>query len=111
MEKIVSRIAGLGVPGLVLLVAIHTTGYAGGAAIIAALSALGPGGIIGGIATLGIIGLIVQGLAEFGLEAIFSDVVDELIRRGESRESILSKIESYPLSNSLKRKLREQVTR
>lgn len=111
MEKIVSRVAGLGVPGLVLLVAIHTTGYAGGAAIVAALSALGPGGIIGGIATLGVISLIIQGLTEFGLEAIFSDVVDELIRRGETRESIIAKIDTYPVTRSLKRKLREQVNR
>lgn len=111
MEKIVSRIAGLGVPGLVLLVAIHTTGYAGGAAIVAALSALGPGGIIGGIATLGVVGLIVQGLTEYGLEAIFSDVIDELIRRGETRESVIAKIDTYPVSLSLKRKLREQVNR
>lgn len=111
MEKVVSRIAAFGVPGLVLLTAIHTTGYAGGAAIITALSALGPGGIIGGIATLGVIGLIVQGLTEYGLEAICSDVIDELIRRGETRESILAKIEVYPISNSLKRKLREQVNR
>ena len=111
MEKIVSRIAGLGVPGLVLLVAIHTTGYAGGAAIVAALSALGPGGIIGGIATLGVVGLIVHGLTEYGLEAIFSDVIDELIRRGETRESVIAKIDTYPVSLSLKRKLREQVNR
>lgn len=111
MEKVVSRIAAFGVPGLVLLTAIHTTGYAGGAAIITALSTLGPGGIIGGIATLGVIGLIVQGLTEYGLEAICSDVIDELVRRGETRESILAKIEVYPISNSLKRKLREQVNR
>lgn len=109
MEKIVSRIAALGIPGLVLIVMIHTTGYAGGMAILLALSSLGPGGVLGGITTLGVIGLVAQGITEYGFEAVFSDVVDELIRRGESKESILLKIEAYPISRSLKRKLREQV--
>ncbi len=109
MEKLVSKIAALGVPGLILLVAINASGYVGGAAIVTALSALGPGGIIGGIATLGIIGLIVQGLTEFGMDAIFSAVVRELLKKGETKESILRKIEKYPISKSLKRKLRELV--
>lgn len=111
MEKIVSRIAALGVPGLVLILAIHTTGYAGGAAIITALAAIGPGGILGGIATLGVLGIIVQGITEYGMEAVFSAVIDELIRRGETQQSILYKIDRYPISRSLKRKLLEQVNK
>lgn len=39
MDKIVSKIAALGVPGLVLTVAIGATGLAGGAAITTALAA------------------------------------------------------------------------
>ena len=41
MDKIVSKIAALGVPGLVLTVAIGATGLAGGAAITTALAAIG----------------------------------------------------------------------
>lgn len=111
MEKIVSKIAALGVPGLVLVVAINASGFVGGAAIVTALSALGPGGIIGGIVTLGLISLIAQALTEFGMDAIFSAVVKELIKKGETKESILNKIEKYPVSKSLKRKLREQVNK
>ena len=111
MEKIVSKIAALGVPGLVLVVAINASGFVGGAAIVTALSALGPGGIIGGIVTLGLIGLIAQALTEFGMDAIFGAVVRELIKKGETKESILNKIEKYPVSKSLKRKLREQVNK
>ena len=51
MDKIVSKVAALGVPGLVLVIAINATGLAGGAAITTALAALGPGGMKGGIAT------------------------------------------------------------
>lgn len=107
MDKIVSKIVALGVPGLVLLLAVSATGYAGGAALTAGLAAIGPFGIIGGVATLGIILLISQAITEFGFEAIFVQVVKELIRRGETKESILSKINSYKISNSLKRKLKE----
>ncbi len=111
MEKIVSKVAALGVPGLILLVAMGATGLAGAASLTAALSALGPGGMIGGIAVLGVAGLVAQGLTEFGFDAIFTAVVKELYQRGETKESILAKVEKYPVSKSLKRKLREEIER
>ncbi len=109
MDKIISKIAALGVPGLVLVIAIGATGLAGGAAITAALAALGPGGMIGGIATLGVLGLISEGIAKYGIDAIFSGVVLELYKRGETKESILKKIEKYPVSKDLKRKLKDSL--
>lgn len=109
MDKIVAKIAALGVPGLVLVIAIGATGLAGGAAITAALAALGPGGMIGGIATLGVLGLISEGIAKYGMDAIFSAVVIELYKRGETKEYILNKIQKYPVSKDLKRRLRESL--
>lgn len=109
MEKIVSKIAALGVPGLILITAIGATGLAGGAAITTALAAIGPGGMIGGIVTLGIIGLISEGITEYGFDAIFNAVVKELYKRGETKNSILKKIEKYPVSKQLKRKLRDSL--
>ena len=109
MDKIISKVAALGVPGLILVVAIAASGLSGAAAITVALAALGPGGIIGGIATLGVYGLLVQGLTEFGFDAIFTGVVKELMKKGETKASILEKIEKYPVSKSLKRKLREEL--
>jgi hypothetical protein len=110
MEKLVSKLAALGVPGLVLLVAVSTSGLAGGAAIVAALSALGPGGIIGGIVTLGLIGLVAHDLTEYGVEKISCALIKELLKKGETKESILEKIAKYPISKSLKRHLKEVVT-
>ena len=107
MDKIVSKIVALGVPGLVLLLAIGVTGYVGAAAITAALCAIGPFGMIGGIATLGLIGLISQAISEYGFEKIFVQVVKELVKKGETKESILLKINSYKISKSLKLKLKE----
>ncbi len=109
MDKIVSKIAALGIPGLIFMVALSATGLAGGAAITAALAALGPGGMIGGIATLGIIGLISEAITEYGFDTIFSAVVNELYKRGENIDSLLKKIDKYPVSKSLKSKLKEKL--
>lgn len=109
MEKIISKIAALGVPGLILVVAMAATGFSGAAAVTAALAALGPGGMIGGIALLGVVGLLSQGLTEFGFNAIFSGVVKELYKKGETKTSIANKIEKYPVSKALKRKLKEEL--
>lgn len=109
MEKIISKVAALGVPGLILVVAMAATGLSGAAALTAALASLGPGGMIGGIVLLGVAGLVAQGLTEFGFDAIFTGVVKELYKRGETKETIISKIEDYPVSKSLKRKLKEEL--
>ena len=111
MDKIVSKIAALGVPGLVLTVAIGATGLAGGAAITTALAAIGPGGMIGGLVTLGVSGLISEGISKYGVDAIFSAVVKELYRRGETKEQLKQKIKRYPISKDLKRKLNEYIER
>ncbi|MGN1184264.1 MAG: hypothetical protein ACI4R7_03445 [Oliverpabstia sp.] len=109
MDKIVSKVAALGVPGLVLIIAIGATGLARGVAITAALATLGPGGMIGGIAILVVIGLVSEGIAKYGVDAIFSAVVKELYKRGETKESIQNKIKKYPVSKDLKRKLNESL--
>ncbi|CEQ26513.1 Uncharacterised protein [[Clostridium] sordellii] len=109
MDKLISKLAGLGMPALILVIAMGTTGLTGAAAITAGLAALGPFGIIGGIATLGVITLLSQGLAEYGFDAIFTALVREFFKRGETKSSIYSKINKYPVSKSLKRKLKEEL--
>lgn len=108
MDKLVSKIAALGVPGLVLLVVMSVTGFAGAAALTAALAALGgPLGMLGGIAALGILVLISDGLSKYGFEKIYEAVVKKLIEKGETKNSIKTKINSYRISKGLKKKLNE----
>ncbi len=109
MDKVVAKVAALGVPGLILVIAVSASGLAGAAALTTALAALGPGGIVGGIALLGVAGLVSHSIAEFGVDAIFGAVVKQLYKNGETKESILAKIDKYPVSKSLKRKLREKL--
>lgn len=43
LDHVTGKVAGLGVPSLVLIIAMGATGYTGAAALTAALAALGPG--------------------------------------------------------------------
>lgn len=110
MDEILDKIAALGVPGLVLLVAMAVTGYAGAAAITAALAALGgPFGMLGGVAVLGILGLMSKGLADFGFEEMFKGTVKRLNEQGISKSDIELEIESYPISRTLKLKIKDYL--
>ncbi|HEY9639401.1 MAG TPA: hypothetical protein V6C57_02900 [Coleofasciculaceae cyanobacterium] len=69
MDEIVKKVAALGLPGVVLVIVMATTGLTGAAAITSALAMLGgPAGMLGGIAVLGLTGLISDALAKVGLE-------------------------------------------
>ena len=110
MDKIITKLVALGVPGLVLLVLISVKGLAGAAASVAALAALGgPWGMLGGIAALGIMVLVSDALAKYGLDTLFEGVVDGLKEKGMSRAEIRNEIESYPLSKALKQKLFQRL--
>ena len=110
MDKVIETIAALGVPGLVLVVAMSATGFAGAAAITTALAALGPGGILGGIVLLGAIGLVSTAIAKYGSQAIFEGVLKKLMEDGMSKADIIETIDSYPISKELKLKLKEYMS-
>ena len=109
MYKLISKLVGLGVPAVVLVIAMGTTGLSGAAAITAALASLGPFGMLGGIGTLGVITIISQGLSEYGFDAIFTALIKEFFKKGETKSSIYKKISKYPISKALKRKLKEEL--
>lgn len=108
MDKVVEKLVALGVPGLVLLVAMSVSGLAGAAAITAALAALGgPFGMLGGVAMLGIAALVSDALARHGLAKVGAAVVEGYVERGTSREEIWEKVRGYPITKSYKKKIHE----
>ncbi len=108
MDKIIEKIVGLGVPGLILVVAISVSGYAGAAAITVALASLGgPLGMLGGIGVLGITVYISQAISKYGFEKIYSGTIKGLLDKGETKSSILGKIDKYKISKELKLKLKD----
>ena len=99
IDEVVEKISGLGIPGLVLLVAIMLNPFSGGAAIVAALAALGgPFGMIVGIGTVVLSGFIAAAISKFGFGAIFKRVLNNLREQGKTKEEILQEIDRYPIS-------------
>ena len=109
MDEAVRKIAALGLPGVVLLIAMATTGFTGPAAITAALAMLGPGGMIGGIIFLGVIGIAADALSKFGLEALLVGVYKDRHEKGETLAALKKEINGLFISDDLKRKLREEL--
>lgn len=109
LDKAVEIIAGLGIPGLLLIMLMAASPWVGAVAITTSLAALGPFGMLGGIATLGILAFISKALAKFGFEELFKAVLIKLKKDGVTYEEILKKIDKYPISKELKRKLREFI--
>lgn len=109
IDDIVPRIAALGVPGLILMISIKATGLTGAAALTTTLKTLGPFGMIGGIAILGLAELSSEAITKLGFDTIFESVVNELYKKGESKKSIIEKIDKYPMSNEMKNRLKEKI--
>ena len=53
--------------------------------------------------------LILDGLTEWGFDALFAGVVRELYVNGETKDSIKHKISKYPITKKLKRRLMWEV--
>ena len=110
IDRVVEVITGLGVPGLVLLVAMSFSGWTGAAAITTALATIGgPLGMLGGITLLGGLVLIASAIPKFGFWEIFKRVLGNLKEQGKTNEEILREIDGYPIANELKQKLRDYI--
>ena len=69
MDEVIRKVAALGLPGVMLVITMAATGFAGAAAITTALAALGgPFGMLGGIGLLGVMTLVADVLAKVGID-------------------------------------------
>lgn len=108
MDEVVRKVAALGLPGIILVITMATTGFTGAAAITAALAFLGPGGILGGIALLGVTGLITEALTKGGIEQLLLAVYRDRAQ-SEPRANLLKEIDRLPISTELKRFLKSEL--
>jgi len=108
MDEIAKKLAGLGLPGIILVVlAVASAGS--NAAIVAALTAAGgPFGILGGIGLLGLVGVVGDTVGAYGIEAILKAVYSERTKN-ESVRSLVKEINDLPISDELKAKLTTHV--
>lgn len=109
LERVVEGLVGLGVPGLILLVTVSLSGFAGAAALTTALASLGgPLGMLGGVGVLLLLALTSRALTQFGLPRIATAVISGLYARGESVASIqqrLAAIPNFVVPTSIKRQV------
>ncbi|MCV3217239.1 hypothetical protein OGM63_27640 [Plectonema radiosum NIES-515] len=109
MDEVVRKVAILGLPGVLLVVTMAATGFAGAAAMTTALAALGgPFGMIGGITVLGIAGLVADALSKYGIDGLLTGIYLER-KNKEPKEKLCKEINDLPISSDMKRKLREVI--
>ncbi len=109
MDEIVKKLAGLGLPGVILVVLTVASGGSS-AAVAAAITALGgPFGIVGGIGLLGLITVLGDTIAGYGIEAILKAIYTERSKT-ESVRYLLKEIKDLPISEELKLKLKNELS-
>ncbi|BAZ87495.1 hypothetical protein [Dolichospermum compactum] len=108
MDNIVKKLAGLGLPGIILLILAFAS--AGSNTVIVALltAAGGPFGILGGIGLLGLTKVVGDLIADYGIEAILKAVYSERSKT-ESLRSLLYEIQDLPICQELKIKLQNHL--
>lgn len=110
MDEVVKKLASLGLPGAMLVIVIATTGLEGNVVIPMVLATLGgPFGMMGGLAVLGIVTLVTESLAGYGIEKVLSAVYTER-SKNEALGGILREINSLPISDELKTKLKDNIS-
>ena len=112
LNDFVRKVAALGTPGIVFLVAMSSTGFAGAAAVTSALALLGgPAGMYGGIAVLPIIAIAADYLTKYGLEFLIAKIYQNRIGQdGQTVEAVVREItELRFLSESSKTKVIERI--
>jgi hypothetical protein len=109
MDEVVKKISALGLPGVILVIAISVSGMVGTSGIVAALTALGgPFGIVGGLSLLGLTTLVGDTLAGYGIEAVLKSIYTER-RKTESVRYLLKEIKDLPITEELKVKLKNEL--
>lgn len=111
MDEVVRTVAALGLPGVILVIAMATKGFTGAAAITTALAFLGgPAGMLGGIAALGVTGLIAQALSTVGVYGLLTEVYRYRPQSAVPRNLLLNEINNLPIMDmNLRHHLREVV--
>ncbi|MEM7580134.1 MAG: hypothetical protein AAF316_09810 [Cyanobacteria bacterium P01_A01_bin.80] len=109
MDELAKKLAGLGLPGVILVV-LTVSSAGSNAAIVSALTAAGgPFGIVGGIGLLGLAGVLGDSVAGFGLEAILKAIYGERSKT-ESLKLLLKEIKDLPISDELKAILKNHIS-
>ncbi len=108
MDEIVKKLAGLGLLGVILVI-ITAASEGSSAAVAAILTTLGGSfGIVGAIALLGLVTVVGDIIAGYGIEAILKAIYEERSKT-ESVKYLIKEIKDLPITEDLKLKLKKQI--
>lgn len=111
METTIKAVAGLGIPGLIFFYVFATCGLYGAAAVTFTLAAIGPGGMMGGVALLVLAGLISAAITEYGFDALNEGIIKEFKKKGVADEDIHDWIDSNWFLTKAKKAYLHQLVR
>jgi len=102
VNRVVRKIAELGIPSLVLLVAMERIEPFFQSRLLNRLT-----GLAGPLGTF--VGFALSAIYKFGSETLFNSVLEELKKQGKTEEQILEEINSYPIAEWLKLRVRSYI--
>jgi hypothetical protein len=110
MDEIVKKIAGLGLPGILIVIVTAASGGSN-VAVVAIITSLGqPFGLLGGLGLLGLLSVVGDAIAGYGIENLLKLIYTER-RKTESVRSLLQEIKNLPISDELKIRLKNHLSR
>ena len=110
IDRIIDKLAPLGVPGLIFLVLMSFSPWAGGAAIMSTLALLGgPFGAIAGLGVLGVFSIYGKKISAFGYNRVIVLLIDRMKKQGKSADEIIQEIQKFPISDELKNKITNKI--
>lgn len=101
INQVVEKIVELGIPSLVLLGAMGREPFFQSRLLNRFAALTGPLGTFAGFA--------VQAIYKFGYDVLFNKVLEALKKQGKTEEQILEEIESYPIPEWLKLRVRGYI--
>lgn len=112
MDEVCEKLASMGIPALVFIGAMSATGLSGAAAVTAALAALGPGGMIGGVITLITMGGVLSVISRYGYNAVMIAVSKKIMAKQHlSKQEMCNKIDGMLITKSLKARIKSEINR
>ncbi len=110
MDEFVERLAGIGIPALVFLVVMSTTGLVGAAAVTSTLALIGPGGMIGGIILLCFISASSSVIVKYGYSAIITATCKKIMAKENlTVDQMNEKIDKYLITKGLREKIKSKI--
>ncbi|MBD2299207.1 hypothetical protein H6G80_11085 [Nostoc sp. FACHB-87] len=108
MDELVKKLSGLGLSGVLFVLATVASGGSMTATLTLLSSLGGPLGLLGGLGLLGLLGSVGEVAAGYGLESLLKLVYTERSKT-ESVRFLLKEINELPITDELKAKLKQHL--